>query len=140
MQSKVEGNQAFRKTNLLLLKVFMKLLTKSLAAIALASFTISIPFVANAFVQESSHNAYLSVITTRPIPNEMGQPNPGPRNTNPIESRLMEMTSKKALQRELDSVRANYQKWEGDQIAMRTQTRLAQIIHLRANQVGVVLQ
>jgi hypothetical protein len=121
-------------------KVFMKSLPKSLTAIALASFTISIPFVANASVQKNLRNAYLSIITTKPIPNETVQPNPGPRNTNPIESQIMKMTSKKVLQRELDSVRTNYQKWKGDRIAMRTQTRLAQIIHLRANQVGVSLQ
>ncbi len=73
------------------------------------------------------------------IPNENMQPNPSPKSTNPIESQIMAMTSKEDLQRELDSVRANYQKWQGDQTAMRTQTRLAQIIHLRANQIGVPL-
>lgn len=74
------------------------------------------------------------------IPNETAAPNPAPKNTNPLESRLMKMTNKVDLQQELDSVRANYQKWKGDQVAMGTQTRLAQIIHFRANQIGVTLQ
>ncbi len=108
--------------------------------IALALFTISTPIVANAYVQKNFPDPYLSTITTRPIPNEKDRPNPGPRNTNPIESQIMVMSTKKALQRELSSVRANYRKWKGDPIAMKTQTRLAQIIHLRANQVGVLLQ
>lgn len=70
-----------------------------------------------------------------PIPNETAEPNPAPKNTNPIESKLIKMTNKADLQQELDSVRANYQEWKekGDQLAMRTQTRLAQIIHFRAN-------
>lgn len=74
------------------------------------------------------------------IPNEPAAPNPVPKNTNPLESRLMKMTNKVDLQQELDSVRANYQKGKGDQLAMKTQTRLAQIIYLRANQIGVTLQ
>jgi hypothetical protein len=74
------------------------------------------------------------------IPDETAQPNPEPRSTNPIESKLMRMISQADLQQELDSVRANYQKWKGDQLAMKTQTRFAQIIHLRANQIGVTLQ
>ncbi|MBN3883333.1 MAG: hypothetical protein V7K64_33510 [Nostoc sp.] len=75
------------------------------------------------------------------IPNENSQPNPSPHDTNPIESQIMAMSTKEDLQRELDSVRANYQKWQaqGDQTAITTQTRLAQIIHLRANQIGVQL-
>ncbi|MFN6530216.1 hypothetical protein [Nostoc sp. ChiSLP03a] len=73
------------------------------------------------------------------IPNENSKPNPSPNSTNPIESRIMAMTSKENLQQELDSVRANYQKWQGDQTAIITQTRLAQIIHLRANQIGIQL-
>jgi len=75
-----------------------------------------------------------------PIPNETAVPNPAPKNTNPIESKLMRMTTQADLQQELDSVRANYQKWKGDKLPMKTQTRLAQIIHLRANQIGVTLQ
>lgn len=118
----------------------MKLLPTVSIAIALASVTISTPIVANAYVQKNLPDTYLSPITTRPIPNEKDRPNPGPRNTNPIESQIMAMLTTKALQRELTSVRTNYQKWKGDPIAMKTQTRLAQIIHLRANQVGVLLQ
>jgi hypothetical protein len=91
-------------------------------------------------VQNNSHVTHLNRVRTRPIPNETAQPNPGPRNTNPIESRIMAMSTKEALQLELYSVRTNYQKWQGDFIAIKTQTRLAQIIHLRANQVGVLLQ
>lgn len=77
-----------------------------------------------------------------PIPNETAQPNPGPKTTNPIESRILATTTQEELQQELDSVRANYQKWQwqGDQMAMRTQTRLAQIIHLRSNQLNITLQ
>jgi hypothetical protein len=119
---------------------FMKLIPISLIAIPLASFTISTPIVAEAYVQKNFPDTYLSTFTNRPIPNEKNRPNPGPRNTNPIESQIMAMSTKKALQRELASVRRNYQKWKGDSIAMKTQTRLAQIIHLRANQVGVLLQ
>lgn len=74
-----------------------------------------------------------------PIPNETGQPQPEAQSTNPIENRLLAMTTEEDLQRELDSVRLNYQKWLGDQIAMRTQTRLAQIIHAHANQLGLAL-
>ena len=111
-----------------------------LSAIALALSTISLPIVASAYVQKNFSDTYLSTITPRPIPNEKNRPNPGPGNTNPIESQIMAMSTKKALQRELASVRKNYQKWKGDPIAMKTQTRLAQIIHLRANQVGVLLQ
>lgn len=77
-----------------------------------------------------------------PIPNETAQPNPDPKRDNPIESRLMQMTTKEELQRELNSVRANYQKWKesGDQLPIRTQTRFAQIIHLRSHQLGITLQ
>lgn len=76
------------------------------------------------------------------IPNEKGQPNPGPKSTNSIESRLMAMSTEQELQRELNSVRANYQRFngDGDQMGILTQTRLAQIIHLRANQIGVTLR
>lgn len=105
--------------------------TSMAPTLAKVSLTFTLPKV---------ENKQLLGITTRQIPDETGQPNPGPRNTNPIESQIMGMNSKKALQLELDSVRANYQKWKGDQIAMETQIRLAQIIHLRANQVGVLLQ
>lgn len=76
------------------------------------------------------------------IPNEADQPNPGPKSNNPIESRLMKMTTQEELQQELNSVRSNYQEWKekGDKLAIRTQTRFAQIIHLRSNQLGVTLQ
>jgi hypothetical protein len=74
-----------------------------------------------------------------PIPNETSQPQPEPKSTNPIESRLLAMTTQEDLQRELDSVRFNYQEWQGDQMAMRTQTRLAQIIHAHANQLRLTL-
>lgn len=74
-----------------------------------------------------------------PIPKETDQPNPGPKSTNPIESQLMAMTTQEDLQRELDSVRANYKQWRDDETAIQTQTRLAQIIHIRANQIGVKL-
>jgi len=117
-----------------------KLLPIFPSAIALALFTISTPIVANAYDQKNFSDTYLSAFTTGPIPNEKNRPNPGPRITNPIESQIMAMSTKKALQRELASVRKNYQKWKGDPTAMKTQTRLAQIIHLRANQVGVLLQ
>ncbi|WGV26317.1 hypothetical protein [Halotia branconii] len=73
------------------------------------------------------------------IPNENSRPNPSPHKTNPIENRIMAITTKEDLQQELDSVRANYQKWQGDQTAINTQTRLAQIIHFRASQIGVQL-
>ncbi len=73
------------------------------------------------------------------IPDEMSEPESGPESTNPIESRLMAITTQEELQRELDSVRFNYQKWQGDPMAMRTQTRLAQIIHALANQLGLTL-
>ncbi|MEH2118743.1 hypothetical protein [Nostoc sp.] len=73
------------------------------------------------------------------IPNENSKPNPSPHSTNPIESQIMAMISKEDLQGELDSVRTNYQKWQADQTAIITQTRLAQIIHLRANQIGIQL-
>ena len=77
-----------------------------------------------------------------PIPNETAQPNPEPKKDNPIESRLMQMNTKEELQRELNSVRANYQKWKekGDQLPIRTQTRFAQIIHFRSHQLEITLQ
>ncbi len=78
------------------------------------------------------------------IPNETDQPNPGPNMGNPIQSRLMSMTTQQKLQQELDTVRANYQRFAGqvppDPVGMGTQTKLAQIIHLRANEIGVTLQ
>ena len=115
-------------------------LPKLLIGIGLVLSTSSTPIVANAYVQKNFSDAYLSIGTTGPIPKEKEQPNPGPRNTNPIESQIMTMSTKKALQRELGSVRRNYQKWKGDSIAMKTQTRLAHSIQLRANQVGVLLK
>lgn len=119
----------------------MKLALKYLIVFtALAPCTISTPIVANPRVQRNLHVTYLNMERTIPIPNETAQPKPGPRNTNPIESRIMAMSTKEALQLELNSVRTNYQKWQGDFIAINTQTRLAQIIHLRANQIGVLLQ
>jgi hypothetical protein len=118
----------------------MKLLSNALIAIVLVLFTSSTPIVANACGQKNFSDARSSTSTTGLIPNEKNRPNPSPRNTNPIESQIMAMSTKKALQRELASVRRNYQKWKGDSIAMKTQTRLAQIIHMRANQVGVLLQ
>ncbi|MDV2996794.1 MAG: hypothetical protein N4J56_006499 [Chroococcidiopsis sp. SAG 2025] len=116
----------------------MKLPPECLIAFTVfASFTTPQPTVANP--QNNLPVTYLNIVRTIPIPNETAQPNPRPRTTNPIESRIMAMSSKEALQLELNSVRSNYEKWRGDFIAISTQTRLAQIIHLRANQVGVVL-
>lgn len=79
------------------------------------------------------------ISTGVPIGNETGTPEPKPRLTNPIESRIMAMTKAEDLVRELNSVRSNYQKWADDSMALKTQTRLAQIIHLRSQQIGSCL-
>lgn len=87
-----------------------------------------------------THNSNSCLISTQVlIPNEKGIPEPKPMLTNPIESRLMAMTKAEDLLRELNSVRSNYQKWRDDWRAVKTQTRLAQIIHLRSQQIGYCL-
>lgn len=70
------------------------------------------------------------------IANEKAIPDPPPMLTNPIESRLMTINKVEDLLRELNSVRSNYQKWRDDLTAVKTQTRLAQIIHFRSQQIG----
>ncbi len=99
----------------------------------LALLSFSIPGLAT----PNSNNCLIS--TGVQIPNETSTPQPEPRLTNPIESRLMAMTKAEDLVRELTSVRKKYQKWKGDWMTLKTQTRLSQIIHLRSQQIGSCL-
>lgn len=88
----------------------------------------------------ATHNSNSCLISTGVlIPNEKAIPEPKPMPTNPIESQLMAMTEAEDLLRELNSVRANYQKWINDLRAIKTQTRLAQVIHFRSQQIGSCL-
>ncbi len=75
------------------------------------------------------------------IPSETQPPAQQPRMTNPIESRIMRYSSPQELLTELQYVRENYQSFatQNDSIGMETQQRLAQIIHLRARQLGQAL-
>lgn len=102
---------------------------------------IDTPTLANDTIPNlATHNSNSCLISIGVlIPNEKAIPEPKPMLTNPIESRLMAMTKAEDLVRELNSVRSNYQKWINDLRAMKTQTRLAQIIHFRSQQIGSCL-
>ncbi len=75
------------------------------------------------------------------IPNETNPPNRKPSFSNPIESRIMKYSNRNNLLRELKQVRHNYERYaaQRDSIGMGTQQRFAQIIHMRAKQLGFSL-
>jgi hypothetical protein len=76
-----------------------------------------------------------------PIPNEQGNPDRSPRETNPIEGSILRATEKEGLQAALDNCRENYEKFtdKGDDFGQSTQQRLAQFIHQRAQQLNIKL-
>ena len=78
----------------------------------------------------------------QPIPNETSQPDHVPAPTvNPHVDKIMRMNTLGELQTELEARRELYHKWraKGDGLAMKTQTRFAQIVHHRARELSISL-
>lgn len=76
------------------------------------------------------------------IPNETNHPShvPSP-GINPHVDKIMKLTTLVELQKELNARRELYFKWakENDTIATGTQQKFAQIVHLRARELGLTL-